>query len=211
MTDTLDALAATVAAAEAAYDAASAAAGETRAERAKVARAIAALATEREAIKSRRAGGNPAEGDGARLAIIAVDTESLEAMLSDADRQLGDAQTRVQQANSALATANADYRTEECRLRLQAMDDHADHLLKLLAETIAQRLEAGAAMPRGQKAFERTTAQLAAFDRIASAQMHALRTASYGLGMYGTQARWMPSQILYDNVWRLHATDGSFA
>jgi hypothetical protein len=165
---------------------------------------------ERAAIVARRAGGEHQSNDGARLELLSVDSEGLQKLLCNAETVLAEANAACTAARTDLEVAKSAFAAEEKRSAVAAYDAHADRLLELLAQTLADRNAAAAGLGLEDRALGRMTARLVAFDRLVAGECQAVRAALRPNIPYGARPVWMPSQALYDNTFRLRNSDGKF-
>jgi hypothetical protein len=197
-----------IAEAETAADKTAAAAADADEHLATIAARVDAMAGERAAIAARRAAGHHAPDDGARLAVIAVDSEMLAGMLADASTAATLARQRAAGAASQLAQAREVYAREEARIELAALDGHAEKLLELLAATLAHRRTAAEKLPPPDRDFGQVAGRLRGLDAAMVGEMMSVRAVQ--LRRHGMQFAWKPTDQLYDAVWRSHQGNGVF-
>ncbi len=171
---------------------------------------VQALAHERSAIIARRGAGDPRDDDGPALQLNSADTESLMAMLSEAETIRTSAATVFAQARQAHVAAQAAYKAEEERLALLKLDQHAVDLMNALAKTLIERRAVASALQITERAVGNVTNRLAGFDQIMCAEMATLQGLRRGPAPHPVQPIWQPSDTLYDAVMRLHGVDGLF-
>jgi chromosome segregation ATPase len=115
---------------------ASTALGAAEEQRDKIARRLAALASERDAIVSRRGAGRHDQNDGASLALIQADTEGLHPLLQEAVAHVAAAQA----AYSAVAGNASRFRAQIAQVEAEAVRDalvrHAEDVSLKLLDTV---------------------------------------------------------------------------
>jgi chromosome segregation ATPase len=208
--DNLEGLSLKISAAQAALEEAETALASARVPRDHIAARLEHMAQERAAIVARRAGGEHQTDDGARLELLAVDSQGLQTLLRNSETVLAEANATCTAARTDLADAQSAYAAEEKRSAVAAYDAHADRLLELLAQTLAHRNAAAAGLGLEDRALGRMTARLVTFDRLVAGECQAVRAALRPNIPYGARPVWMPSQALYDNTFRLRNSDGKF-
>jgi hypothetical protein len=119
-----------------------------QAHRDKIAARLDALEAQCVAIVSRRAAGDEQDDDGARLALIAADTEGLKGLLVQAEAALAAPRAIAEQAQRALASVKLASARAEAEAQEVALTAHATMLDQLLVTTLDRLSEASRGIGR---------------------------------------------------------------
>lgn len=210
MSDNLNAFSMAISVAENNLEDALATAASAREHRDQIAARLQHLVDERAALASRRAGGEHHPEDAGRLGLIELDSSGLAALMVDAETVFASATAKCTEARTALNAAQASYFAEESRMALSALDDHADKLLHLLFQTLAQRDAAAAGLSFDDRAAHRMINRLKSLDALLSNELRQVRALPMRDVLYRARPNWVPTDFLYENIWRLHEGAGLF-